>query len=217
MKEGIITKVISDKKFFFIDKDYWCHFNQYTDNNPEVGDSVEYEPEIKPDGKKNALKARLIMKRLNDDSTDNTIQSSVSVSKEINDYLIEFKKGYFDENLEQQNSFCLKKEFIIDFPVVLSKHFTKNPNINKSSQIRKYFDQCKIIESKFKISNDFNCVISELLQIIPLANSAKEKKHISPEFFQFLEINIHEATKSKENFTKGFIPHFQSIIGYFKN
>lgn len=215
MKEGKITKVVIDKGFFFIDTDFWCHINQYTDNNPEIGDTVEYEPETRPDGKKSASKARLVMKRLDDNTIQNSIQTQVSESNEITKYLNEFKKGYFKEVMHSDNSFYLKKEFIIDLPQKLAKYFTRNPNINKSSQIRKFFDQCKIIESKYKISNDFNCAISELLQIVPLANSAKEKKHISPEFFQFLEININEATKSKENFLKGFIPHFQSIIGYF--
>ena len=216
MKEGKITKVVADKGFFFIDNDYWCHVNQYSDKNPEIGDTVEYEPETRADGKKSASQARLIMKRLDDDGSQNSIQNQVSESIEISNYLNEFKKGYFNEIQDKDNSFCLKKEFIIDFPQKLAKYFTRNSNINKSSQIRKYFDQCKTIESKFKISNDFNCAISELLQIIPMANNAKEKKHISTQFFQFLEININEAAKSKENFTKGFIPHFQSIIGYFK-
>jgi len=216
MKEGKITKVVVEKGFFFIDNDYWCHVNQYNDNNPEIGDTVEYEPETRFDGKKNASKARLIMKKLDGHDTQSSSTTRVSESTGISIYLTEINKGYFNEVLENENEFCLKKEFIIDFPQNLSKYFTKNLNINKSSQIRKYFDQCKLIESKLKISNDFNCAVSELYQIIPLANSAKEKKHISHEFFQFIEANINEASKSKENFAKGFIPHFQSLIGYFK-
>ncbi|MBS1517942.1 MAG: type III-A CRISPR-associated protein Csm2 [Bacteroidetes bacterium] len=216
MKEGKITKVIADRGFFFIDNDYWCHVNQYSDNNPEIGDIVEYEPEIKSDGKKNALKARLIMKKLDNFDGERVKSKNFKESNELSNYFIEFKKGYFNEESSEEKRYNLKKELIIDFPQMLANFFSINPNINKSSQIRKYFDQCKIIESKLKISNDFNRAVTELLQIIPLANSAKEKKHISIEFYKFLETNIMEAIKSDENFKKGFIPHFQSLIGYFK-
>lgn len=205
MKEGKITKVVKERKFFFVDEVYWCHFNQYYGENPEVGDIVEYESEIKTDGKKNATKVRLIMKNLNEgEKTGNGDSTSIS------DYYTSLKSGYFDE------SNCLKEELIIEHPKILASYFSKDKDKNKSSQIRKFFDQCKLIESKHKISKNFDCNKTELLQILPLANNSKEKGHITNDFYKFLEININEAIKSENNFLKGFIPHFQSLIGYFK-
>ncbi len=205
MKEGKITKVLADRKFFFVDTEYWCHFNQYNDDNPEVGDEVEYEPEIRSDGKKNALKARLIIKKfVNDDipaSSNNQLMES---------YFKTLQNGYFKEKD------YLIEELITEFPMKLAKYFTKDSGKNKPSQIRKFFDQTKLIESKLKIKKDFNNSKVELLQIIPLANNAKGRNHISQEFFDFLKINIDESIKSETNLIKGFIPHFQALIGYYK-
>jgi len=111
----------------------------------------------------------------------------------------------------------LKKEFIIDFPQKLGILFQKRSDVNKPTQIRKYYDQCKSkIEGPFKVRKDFEYVKSELYKMIPLINNAKMKGHISNEFFLYMEKNIYEAVKSPKNFIDGFMPHFQSLIGYYK-
>ncbi len=190
--KGKITRVVTDKKFFFIDNGYWCHFNNY-DKVPEEGDIVEYKPKKLPDGKKNAENVKFIKKG----------------SSLPGDYKDEINYGYFNDKE------CLKESLIIQYPYSLARLFSKDSKLNKPTQIRKYYDYCKNLESILKIKNDFNCILSELYQLIPLANNAMNKGHISVSFKDFLEINLNQAVKSEKNFIEGFIPHFQSLIGYY--
>lgn len=191
--KGKITKVIADKKFFFVDDDYWCHFNNY-EREPEEGDVVEYERRVIQGGKKNAENVKFIKK-----------SSSLPV-----EYEDELNSGYFNE------SGNLKDSLIIKYPKLLANVFSKDPSVNKSAQLRKYYDYCKNKEGILKINNDFNKIRSELLQLLPLAEDALRRKNISKPFRDFIEININEAVKSEKNFIDGFIPHFQSLIGYYK-
>lgn len=192
MKKGKITKV-TDRGFFFIDNDYWCHNNSYS-KEPEVDDIVEYEAITRSDGKKNAQNVRFIKKGLS----------------LLDEYFDELNDSYFINS----NSYNLKPTMIIQYPATLAKVFQKD-NKNKPSQIRKYFDSCRIIEGKFKLSKDFDFVITELYKLIPLANNAKVKGHVSNEFFEFFETNIEQAIKSPNHFQKGFMAHFESVIGFY--
>jgi len=191
--EGKITRVVNERAFFFIDNDYWCHFNGYKET-PVEGDIVEYEREIRND-KKNAKNVRFLRRP----------------NGPLEDYLTELKKGYFRDN-------HLREEFIIDFPQKLAALFGKDDRMNKPSQIRKYFEQCKTkVEGRFRMTKDFNYVKKELLILVPVMNNAKQKGYISSEFFTFFESNVNMAVQNERNFIEGFMPHFQSIIGYYKS
>jgi CRISPR type III-A-associated protein Csm2 len=195
MAKGKITRIAEGRGFFFIDNDYWCHNNSYS-KQPEIGDIVEYTPEIRTDGKKNAKNVRFIKKGFSP----------------LDYYFEELESGYFIDDKNQN----LKPQLIIQYPKQLAEIFQKDKK-NKPAQIRKYFDSCRLIEGKFKLNNDFNYVISELLKLVPLLNNARGKDYISNDFYEFFEKNVIEAIKSKEHFQKGFIPHFESIIGYYKH
>jgi hypothetical protein len=204
MAEGKITRIVEDRQFFFIEKDYWCHFNQYN-KKPTIGDIVYYEPE-ENNGKKNAKNVKFIKNSFG--ATSNNI--STNNNDLFENYLKSLEVGYFEDD-------SLKKVMIIDFPQKLAEMFQKKSDINKPTQIRKYYDQCKLrIEGPFKVRKDFNSAKSELLKMIPLINNAKMKNHISNEFYLFMEKNIYEAIKSPKNLIEGFMPHFQSLIGYYK-
>ncbi|MEM3373495.1 MAG: type III-A CRISPR-associated protein Csm2 [Candidatus Anstonellales archaeon] len=189
---GKITKIVADKKFFFIDNEYWCHYNDY-EKNPELGDIVDYKTKI-INGKKNAEEVKFIKKGTS---------LPIEYEQEIDD-------GYF--NKEDR----LKESLIIKYPQMLSVIFTSEPKKNKPSQIRKYYDYCKNLEGILKIKNNFNAILPDLYQLIPLTINAMNKDHISNTFKDFIEININLAVKSEKNFTEGFLPHFQALIGYYK-
>lgn len=137
---------------------------------------------------------------------ENIIQNSL-----LNDYLSEISNGYFNDKGN------LKEDLIIKYPQSLAKEFTKIYTLNKSAQINKFYYEFKKYESILKINKDFDTIKTDLLKIIPLSEKSKQRNHISNDFNKFLIENIKLATKSETNFTKGFIPHFQSLMGYFKN
>lgn len=145
-------------------------------------------------------------KNNNNFTKENTIQISL-----LNDYLNEISKGYFNDKGN------LKEDLIIKYPQNLAKEFTKIFTINKSAQINKFYYEFKKYESILKINKDFDTIKTDLLKIIPLSEKSKQRNHISSDFNKFLIENLKLATQSENNFIKGFIPHFQSLMGYFKN
>ena len=194
MAKGTITGIKPDN-CFWVDKFYWCPISRI-DFEPKIGDLVSYDIKETEKGK-NAIN----VKRLKQDFSP------------LDKYFEELESGYFKDN-EKMN---LKPQLIIQYPKKLAEIFQKNPNINKSSQIRKYFDSCRLIEGKFYGNNDFDFVISELMKLVPLMNKAKERNLISQDFYEFFEKNVMEAIKSEDHFKKGFLPHFESVIGYYKH
>jgi len=193
MKKGKITSVLADKNFFFIDRDYFCHFKSVKFKPiPEM--EVEYEAIIGSNGKKQA----------------NNVKALALPSDIMVEYYLLLDGGYFDE------SGFLLEDFILNFPQKLARRFQSDSNVNKPSQLRKYFNQIQIIEGRYKIKRQFQYVKIELSKIIPLLNSAKSKGHISEELLEFMEKNIELAKESETNFSNGFVIHLQSLIAYYK-
>lgn len=187
--EGKITRVLSEKGFFFIDEDYWCHNNNYN-RKPEVGDIVEYERQIK-DGKKNANRVKFIK----------------SPPNPFSEYLIELENGYFFEKD------YLKEDFILKYPQLLANLFFHKGN--KVNQIRNYFDYVVNIAGVYKMRKDFNRVKIELNKLIPLVTKSLDKQNVSIEFKEFIIKNIQFATQDEDSFLKGFLSHFECIVNYF--
>jgi cold shock CspA family protein len=208
--EGKIKRV--NNGFFFIQsggKDYFCHNTSYNDRTPEVGDLVEFEEQESDKGLK-AVNARLIQKGITDNIAVKDSESLIR-SNILNDYFVELKSGYFNDKGN------LKESFIIDFPEKLAIEFSKDKSKNKPAQISKFYYEFKKYESIYKINKDFDNIKTDLLKIIPLAEKSKERLHLSEGFNKFISENIKLAIQSENNFSKGFIPHFQSLMGYFKN
>lgn len=186
--KGIITRIIEERKFFFIDNDYFCHFDRI-DFQPSVGDQVFYEKSTNKDGKPEAKNVK-------------------KVGGFIDQYWEELAYGYFIRD------YYIRKEFVLTFAKELAEEFFKNENVNKPTQIRKYFDYCDKINGIFKVKKDFLFVQAELPKVIPHLNNALKKGLITNDFYNFMEKNIEAALIEEKNFTKGFIPHFEAVIGF---
>jgi hypothetical protein len=193
MKIGKITKVIKDKKFFFTDEKYYCHFNS-VDFQPKEGDQVNYTPvEIKA-GKFEA-------------------KDVVKIKTDWEKYLDALEIGYFDDDNK------IKKEFIVDYPILLADIFSKEKgkDLNKPTQIMKWFSYCKKVEGIYKLTKDFNGAKVSLWKLLSYSNDAYGRGKISEKFKLFLEKNINLATISPQNFLNGFVQHFESFIGFYRN
>jgi CRISPR/Cas system CSM-associated protein Csm2 small subunit len=186
--KGIITKIFEEKKFFFIDNDYFCRYD-WIDFIPAVGDNVIYEKSTNRDGKPEAK----------------NVKKFAGIFEE---YLEKLSEGYFIKDD------FIKNEFVLDFAKGLASEFTKNEDVNKPTQIRKYFDYCDKIYGVYKVKRNFLYVQSELPKLMAHLNSALKKGLISKDFFTFMDRNIELALAGEKNFTKGFIPHFEAVIGF---
>jgi len=178
--KGSITKIIEEKKIFFIDNVYFCRY-EWIDFVPAVGDNVIYEKSTNRDGKAEAKNVK-------------------KVAGIFEEYLEKLSEGYFIKDD------FIKNEFVLDF--------AKMKNVNKPTQIRKYFDYCYKIYGVYKVKRNFLYVQSELPKLMAHLNSALKKGLISKDFFTFMDRNIELAIAGEKNFTKGFIPHFEAVIGF---
>lgn len=194
MKQGKITNVHEEKGFFFIDRDYFCRSTSVT-FKPTKDLEVEFEPAQGTDGRKQAKNVKAI-------SVNNGI---------LQDYYLLLDGGYFD------HEGYLLEDLITKFPQKLAKKFQTDTNVNKSTQIRKYFDQIQNILGRYKTKKQFQFVKTELTIILALLNYAKTKGHISEEFLKFMSKNIELAKESETNFSNGFVIHLQSLICYYQN
>lgn len=186
--KGIITRVFEDRKFFFIDNDYFCRYDRIN-FLPCVGDNVIYERSTNREGKPEAKNVK-------------------KAAGFFDQYLEELSGGYFIKDD------FIKKEYVLDYAKELANEFTKNENVNKPTQIRKYFDFCDKINGIYKVKRNFLYVQSELPKVIAHLNNALKKGLISNDFVKFLEKNIDLAIIEEKNFVKGFIPHFEAVIGF---
>lgn len=202
--QGIVTKIFEERNYFLIDNNYRCYYDK-VNFKPKVFDQVEYDQSTDKNGKPRAENVKLLSAAI--ETKDKTTQNFFPK------YLEELSKGYFE------HGDFIKKEFVVEYPKELVKLFSKSYSINKSSQIRKYFDFCRKVEGLFRVRRDFNYVKSELPKLIPHVYNALNKKQplISKDFSDFIEKNVEKAILNEANFLKGFIVHFESVIAYFKN
>ena len=86
-------------------------------------------------------------------------------------------------------------------------------------QLRRYFQHCRGIEAKLKqkISKDISWE-TEKAGFYKLDSAAadaygKAQKKIPRLFHDFIKRNV-ETVKSEEDFLKGFLPHFEALVGF---
>lgn len=191
MKTGKITSVVENGRYFFIDHDFFCHFDK-VQFQPQRGLDVGYDPVTVASGKQQANNVKLL--------------SNPASSK--TDYYNSLNNGYFDDQG------FLREEFIIAYPQELARKFKNNPDLNKATQLRKYFDHIKLISGRYRLNSQFDYVIEMLNILLTHLNYAKKKGLISDEFYRFMEANIGMAKKGVKEF-QGFVIHFQSLIAYY--
>lgn len=115
----------------------------------------------------------------------------------------------------------LTKEYVTTEAEEIAKQFVKNVDKN---QIRKFYDDFKLIERRIKTSNemDDNKFKQEILPHIKfiktkIAYSAGRKQNnkylVSKKFKEYFDKEIDKIEK-KEDF-ENFMMHYQAIIAYF--
>lgn len=135
------------------------------------------------------------------------------------DYL---KGGYFDGRDEQRRP-KLKLEYVSREKVEpLVKEMSRAwPQLNMH-QLRRFFQHCRAIEAKLKQSSSPDAQAelwaSERTNFAKLDSAAadafgKSQKKIPRLFHDFIQRNV-AAVESEEDFLKGFLPHFEALVGF---
>lgn len=104
-------------------------------------------------------------------------------------------------------------EVLVDWPLAIARSL--GPDM-KTAQLRRFFTRVKAIESGLDAGDEFARARAGLMELQPLAAYAVGRKTAPELFKQFIERNVPLATKDIDSFKKGFVPHFQSLMAYFK-
>lgn len=126
------------------------------------------------------------------------------------DYL---KTGYFDDKGN------IKCELLTTVAEQKAKELGESGIT--STQLRRFFIQVRAIERQLG-QKYFPQLIPEIQGLKPLVanyvgrgkNQFERQRRESLK--RFIDSNVEVATKEEKNFIKGFIPHFESVVAYFK-
>ena len=131
------------------------------------------------------------------------------------DYTDELKKGYFNERG------VIKKVFIKELSEKAAKSFLGPPQMT-STQLRNFYNHVKSSGTIYQLSRqDRDTAKDELLikvqrlDSIVGYNKGRDGINIPVSFVEFIKANL-EACKSADDVIAGFIPHFETVVGYFK-
>lgn len=125
--------------------------------------------------------------------------------------------GYYkDVNGEK----ILQKEYIVKYPLEMVDLLTVRDergrvksDINKRSQIRKFYEYALAVQSLLqRKGNNFEVVEAELNRLIPFADYAKSRGTVSGLFVDFIKKNVMSIHNTSD--LTAFIKHFEAIVAY---
>lgn len=131
-------------------------------------------------------------------------QADDKVANHWPDYL---KDGYFDANG------CLKIEYVSRDKVEPLAQKMASLTIH---QVRRYFGHCRAIETRLKSGGaTWESLWPEVkkLDIAAADGAAKQPPKIPALFHDFIKRNV-DKIKTKDDFLKGFLPHFEALVGF---
>jgi CRISPR type III-A-associated protein Csm2 len=91
-----------------------------------------------------------------------------------------------------------------------------------STQLRRFYTKAKTAEGRLKAGEPFSSVTASILELKQHAANAVGRAQGRNEeaglklLKQFIDRNVELASKSEKAFLKGFLPHFQGVVAYFK-
>lgn len=91
-----------------------------------------------------------------------------------------------------------------------------------SGQLRRFFTMARSLEQRLSYNPNFEALIPDIARFQPLAanligreQNFNQRRRLEV-LRDFIDLNAQKARENKEAFHKGFVPHFESVIAYFK-
>lgn len=83
-----------------------------------------------------------------------------------------------------------------------------------SSQLRRFFGHCRALESSLlSQAKTWDAIKADFVKLDYFAEEALFKQKIPREFYLFIRENV-KAVQSEKDFTKGFLKHFEALVGF---
>jgi CRISPR type III-A-associated protein Csm2 len=82
-------------------------------------------------------------------------------------------------------------------------------------QLRRFFQHARAIEARLKSRSKWSSEVAEFKKLDVAAADAfgKSPRKIPKLFHDFVRRNV-ETVKSQDDFLKGFLPHFEALVGF---
>lgn len=131
-----------------------------------------------------------------------------------------FSASYFMDEATGGAGACLRTEFVAEAKMDPMAEILGNegrPRLT-SGQLRRFFNHCRDIERRLEIDGeDWSEVAARFESLSYHARNATSGKKVPREFQQFIDENVERVTSSDDSklaFLKGFMPHFEALVGF---
>jgi CRISPR type III-A-associated protein Csm2 len=132
--------------------------------------------------------------------------------KSLYDYWPDYlRQGYFDEAGNLRNEFVAR-----DRVQPLAEAMSRADPALTMHQIRRFFQHCRAIEAKIRArASTWAAEQASFRQLDVAAADAlgRSPRKIPQLFHDFIQANV-AAVKSEKDFLKGFLPHFEALVGF---
>lgn len=121
------------------------------------------------------------------------------------------RSGYFDAAGNLRIDFVLR-----DRLVPIAKDLANARPPLTVHQVRRFFQHCRAIEAKLRAKTSTWLAEEATFRLLDAAAAdalGKDKPKIPVLFHDFIKLNI-AAVKNEKDFLKGFLPHFEALVGF---
>jgi len=124
-----------------------------------------------------------------------------------------YRTGYFDD------SGNIKCELLVESANRIARELGDSGVT--FTQLRRFFGQVRCIERELG-QKEFPQLVPQIQSLEPMvANYVGRAKNQAERaqreiFKQFIDHNVRLAARDERSFRKGFIPHFESVVAYYK-
>jgi len=131
------------------------------------------------------------------------------------EYKAELRRGYFNADG------ALKSDFVQRYSEAVARSFLVGSRHITNTQLRNFYNHVRTASSVFALTDRGPMAETTLinkinkLDAIVSYNKGRDNINIPDEFVDFVRCNL-EACRSAKDVISGFIPHFETVVGYFK-
>lgn len=120
--------------------------------------------------------------------------------------------GYFEPGQAGEKP-ALRREYIVGYPEEIARNL-EDRELNKSAQLRKFYDYAIRIRDMLGRGFSFREVQSDFCRLLVFADYARSRNRVSQLFVDFTKRNV-DAVHDKQDFY-AFLKHFEAVIAHLK-
>lgn len=124
-----------------------------------------------------------------------------------------FKRGFYTDPEKEK----LDPDFVLLYAkeVAANLDIEGRGDVNKRTQIRKYYDYLKRVEQKLcRYDMDYTYIKADVASLHAKVKYAMDRKVVSKQFVLFLDHALPQIKDAKD--FKAFMKHFEAVIAYMK-